>query len=571
MKNISGKIFTFFIIVLIIVAGVSYWNYRRQTFSKEILKLEILGPETCQAGEEVEYTVKYKNNGSIRLEELRFIFEYPEGSLLSEGETARIAKELDDIYPGQEEILKFKTRVFGKEGEIRTARANLSYSPKNLKALYESTSTLSTKIESVPVTFGFDFPSKVVAGKELEISLNYFSNLDFPLSDLRAKIEYPSDFEFLSAKPEGIEKNEWEIKMLNQAEGGRIEVSGFVSGQVGGQKMFKAQLGIWIKDHFFILKETNRGVEIIRPRLAISQRINGLSDYITSPGELLRCEIFFRNIGEESFENLFLTARLDGPFDIESINSVFGKVITGDKSIIWDWRDVPELRYLAPGEEGNVEFWVNVQSNWSAEGSSGRNIALRNEVSLSQVKEVFETKINSRLEIAQSGYFDDAANLFLGEPRPEGKKIFGNSGPIPPKVGETTTYTIIWQLKNCCNAVANVKVRASLSPSVRLTGKIFPEEEKEKFAFDSQSGEILWDVGSLEPGGATPVPQKSLSFQIVLAPSENQRGLVATLINEARISGEDQFTGATLKSSSNSVDTTLPDDTTVNPEQGVVE
>lgn len=553
----KSKIFTFFVISLIIFAGISFWIYRRQTFSKEILKLEILGPETCQAGQEIEYTVKYKNNGSVRLEELRFIFEYPEGSLLAKDQEKRVIKDLPDLYPGQEEVLKFRTRIFGKKGEVKVAKASLNYRPKNLKAFYESKSSFSTKIESVPITFALDFPSKIVSGKETKISLNYFSNLDFPLSDLRVKIEYPQGFEFLKSEPQGIEKNEWEIKILNQAEGGRIDVFGKISGQIGGQKIFKAQLGIWIRDRFFILKETVRGIEIVRPHLAIFQQVNRFSDYIASPGELLHYEIFFRNIGEEPFENLFLVSRLEGPFDFASLRSEFGKVNLADKSILWDWRDIPQLRYLAPGEEGKVEFWINLEEDWQLKSEFDKNFTLKNQVSLFQVKEEFVTKINSKLEILQAGYFED--------------EVFGNSGPIPPKVGEKTTYTIVWQVKNYYNDVKNVKVRAILPPGVKLTGKIFPENEKEKFTFDSRSREILWDVGDLPAGTGILFPQKSLAFQIEFLPTENQRGLVATLINEASVSGEDQFTLTNLKMSAPGVDTTLPDDPTVNPEQGVVE
>ena len=551
------NLFTYFIILLLILVGISYWFYRGQSFSKGNLKLEILGPESCEAGQAVEYIVKYKNNGNVSLEDLEFVFEYPDGALLSEDYTKRITKSLQDLYPGQEEILKFPARLFGEQNVTKTVKTSLNYRPKNLKAFYESTSTFSTRIESLPLTFGFDFPSKVIAGKDIKVSLNYFSNLDFPVSNLRIKIEYPSDFEFLSSKPEGIEKNEWEIKMLNQAEGGKIDISGIVSGEIGGQKVFRAQLGIWLQDQFFPLKEILRGIEIVKPHLAISQHINGSPDYIASPGELLRHEIIFRNIGEEAFEDLFLVARLSGPFESDNINSEQGKINTADKSILWDWRDVPELRYLAPGEEGVIEFWIDLEKDWNAYNNTGDNFVLKNEVSLFQVKQEFITKINSKLNIVQSGYFKD--------------EVFGNSGAIPPKVDKDTTYTIIWQAKNYYNDVSNAKVRAILPPGVKLTGEIFPEEEKEKFSFDSESGEVLWNLGDLEAGIGRTLPNKSLAFQIVFIPSENQKGLVATLINEAQISGEDQFTGTTIRASSSVIDTTLPDDSTISHAQGIVE
>ena len=551
------KIFNILIFVLIIFVGISYWVYKRQAFSKDILKLEILGPETCKAGEEIEYTIKYKNNGSVRLEDLKFAFEFPEGALLGADQSQRMTKELGDLYPGQEEIFKFQTRLFAQEAEIRTAKASLNYRPKNLKAIYESKSTFSTKIKTIPLSFGFDFPSKVVDGKEAKIALNYFSNLDFPLSDLRVKIEYPSNFEFLSSRPQGIEKNEWEIKMLNKAEGGRVEISGIIFGEIGSHKIFKAELGIWVQDKFFVLAETSRGVEIIKPHLVISQQINGSSDYIAAPGEMLHYEIFFRNIGTQSFENLFLVSSLEGPFDPESIKADMGEVNAADGSVLWDWKNVPELRNLGQGDQGKVEFWVNLKKDWSVRNISDKNFTLKNQVLLSQIRDELEVKINSQLVVEQKGYFED--------------EVFGNSGSVPPEVGKKTTYTIIWQVRNYYNNVDNVKVRAILPPGVKITGNIFPEDQKQKFTFDSQSREILWNLGNLEVGTGILSPDKSLAFQIELTPFENQKGLVATLINEAQVSGEDQFTGLNIQASDSRIDTTLPDDSTISPNQGVVQ
>ncbi|MEK7124692.1 MAG: hypothetical protein AAB877_03385, partial [Patescibacteria group bacterium] len=58
-----------FILLGIVVAGAAVFLYWRSAiFSKEILRIEILGPETAKLGEEIEYTVKYKNNGNFVLE-----------------------------------------------------------------------------------------------------------------------------------------------------------------------------------------------------------------------------------------------------------------------------------------------------------------------------------------------------------------------------------------------------------------------------------------------------------------------------------------------------------------------
>jgi len=559
------KKFIFIIIILCIALGAAgFWYWQRNPYSKEILKLEILGSGEAAIFQEVEYTVKYKNNGNVRLEEPRLIFEFPEHTLLEEGLSRRQEmgpEELGDIYPGEEKTIQFKGRLFGKEGDIKTAKAWLSYRPKNLQARYESATTFTTEIKSVPLTFDFDLSSKIEAGRDFKFSLNYYSSLDYPLSNLGIKIEYPSGFEFLGSDPQGLAKTEWEISLLNQAEGGRIEITGKLSGEVKEQKIFKATLGIWQEDEFVLLKEITRGVEITRPRLFVFQQINGQSQYIANPGELLHYEIFFRNIGEEPFTDLFLVATLEGRgFDLETVKADLSQFKKGDNSIIWDWRDVPKLRFLGQGEEGKVEFWINLKDEWEISSPQEKNAILKNTVLISQIKEEFETKINSKLAISQRGYYQE-----------EG---FGNSGPIPPKVGETTTYTIIWQAKNYFNDVKNVKVKAVLPSNVRLTGKIFPEQESSKFAFDIQSREIIWMVRDnrvMETGTGVLNPAPNIAFQVALTPTSGQKGKVLPIIKGAIITGEDQWTESFIEGKTSAIDTTLPDDSTVSPNQGVVQ
>ncbi|MFH1423877.1 MAG: hypothetical protein ABIG29_02930, partial [Candidatus Nealsonbacteria bacterium] len=244
--NYSKSKFILLAIGLILIVGlVGFWSWQKNSWSKDRLKLEILGPAEVALGQEIEYTVRYKNNGNIRLEDPRLTFEYPAYSLVGEEEPLRKEITLESIYPGQEQTFNFKARLFGKEGEMKKAQVWLNYRPKNLKAPYENKTEHNVRINSVPLTLEFDLPSKIDPGKEINFQLNYFSNVDYPLADLGIKVEYPSDFEFQSSKPRPLEKTEWSVGLLNKAEGGRIQITGNLSGGVGEQKQFKAQLGTW--------------------------------------------------------------------------------------------------------------------------------------------------------------------------------------------------------------------------------------------------------------------------------------------------------------------------------------
>ncbi len=553
------KIIIYLLILIVVIGAIGYWYYQKKTFSKEILKLEILGPETVKMGEKIEYTLKYKNNGDFTLEEPRLVFQYPDNSLIDDGKTI-VPKDLEDIYPGQEQTIKFPARLLGKENDLKVAQASISYRPKNLSARYESKTTLTTKIEFIPLTLEFDLPSKLESGKDVQFSLNYFSNIDYLFSNLRIQVEYPAGFEFSSSEPKGLEKTDWEILSLERAKGGRIKINGKLGGETGDRQAFKAKIGIWQEGEFILLKETDKEIEIIKPLLYISQQINGASNYAASPGERLDYEIFFKNIGTSPFENQYLIVRLDGEaFDLSTLKAKLGEFRQDDNLIIWDWKQVPELRFLDIQDEGEVKFEVKLKESWPASESTANQTVIKDKVNISQINEEFQTKVNSKLEISQKGYFQD--------------EVFGNSGPVPPQAGQTTTYTIMWQAKNYYNDVKNVKVKATLPQGVELTGKIFPQEESTRFSFDSQSREIVWVVGNsevLKAGTGVLNQSPGVSFQISLTPNSNQKGMVLPIINEAKITGEDQWTEKTIEGKALLINTTLPDDQVITDHSGII-
>jgi len=511
--------------------------------------LEILGPTETELAQGIEYIVKYKNNGNILLEKPKVIFEYPKNSIEisgPEGNSLRQEKELPDIYPGEEKTVSFKARLLGKENEAKTAKAWLSYQPKNLKARYESATTFTTLIKSVPLTFEFDIPSKIDSGKENLFTLNYFSNLNYPLSDLRIKIEYPDGFEFKESRPKSLGDNEWEIPFLNKTEGGRIEISGTLNGGLGENKIFRASLGVWQGGEFILLKETAWGVQIVQPSIFISQRINDSPQYVANPGEYLHYEISFKNTGDKGLENLFLAVQLNKEiFDFNAVQAGSGRVQKDSGSIIWDTASLPSLKIFPAMEEGGVDFWIKLKDDLP------QSPVISTKISVGLAQEEFINKINTNFSLSQKEYYNQGP--------------FKNSGPIPPQAGQPTSYTISWQIQNSYNDVKNLKVKAILPAQARLTGELLPNNAK--FTFDQASREIVWEAGDLAIRAESP----EIFFQIAFTPDNSQRGQTPKLLSGVKIIGDDNWTGQSVQSSASDIDTSLPDDPTIGPGQGIVQ
>ena len=117
------KILIIFAVLLVAVAAVGLWFWQRNTFSKGVLKLEILGPTQAAVGQELEYTVTYQNTGNVTLQQPDLLFSFPDNSIPSNGMNLReevTGNKLGDIYPGQEKSFSFKARLFGKDGDVQT-------------------------------------------------------------------------------------------------------------------------------------------------------------------------------------------------------------------------------------------------------------------------------------------------------------------------------------------------------------------------------------------------------------------------------------------------------------------
>ncbi len=547
MKKINKNIIFIGGLAFLLLAGfLGFWYYRDTFFSKEVLKLEILGSETANVGDEVTYTVKYKNNGNFVLQNPKLIFQLPDNSLNEDSKT-RFSQNLKDVYPGVEGIVTFTARLLGKEDEVKIARAWLSYTPKNLSVRYESDTIFITKIKTVPITLTFDMPLKIEKGKEVSYSVNYFSNIDYPLENLSVKINTAPGFNATSSLPTSLDNVEWKLETLQKAKGGRITVRGVATGDSGNNLNFSAQLGMWIDGIFVVIKQVDQDISIINPLLFISQQINHNSNYTAAPGEVLHYEIYLRNIGSSAFNDVFVQSDLEGfGFDFSTLKSDSGNVRPSDGLIIWDSKQVSVLQRINPQQEVKVTFDVKLKDSWVPSDEEKNNILLKNIVKVSDVSQEFSNKVSSRIGISQKAYYS-------------GQQGFINIGPVPPEVNKSTTYTIVWQVKNYLNDLKNVKVRAVLPSNVSLVA-VLPESQIPYFSLDSVSRQIVWLVGEAKAGIGVTSLSPTISFQVSLTPNFLQKGSPANLIGQVTISGEDQFTGNVISGTIAGLTTALPDD-----------
>lgn len=522
-----------FLILIVLLAVLAFLSWNKMSFSKEVLKVEILGPEKTTIGEDVEYIVKFKNNGNVRLEKPELTFTYPDNSIIENGDgkvRVMTSDELNgDIYPGEERTFKFNARLLGKEKETKVAKVSISFQPKDLKTRSEVSTTFTTILGEIPLNLTLDVAEKVGTGKALTLKVNYSSNVAYPLEDLTCYLTYPEDFEFLYSQPKGMDNTQFDIPILNEAGSGRIEISGILNGQSMEQKVFKAKIGIWQDGNFILLKEVIKGVEIVAPSLYITQKVNNDENYSASVGDQLHYEITFRNVGDEALKDMVLIVRLEGDaLDLDSIKSTDGKWTKGDNSIVWEGSKIPELQLLDIGQVGKVEFWIDVKDQWTMKSLNDKNPIIKDKVTLGAARQDFLTKVDSVISAVQKVY-------------PE-NKYFENSGPYPLETGEKTYLTVEWKAINNYNDLEKAKMVTALPESITFEGKTYPEGME--ITYDENTSEVICNIGSLPAGAGVIKDPKICAFQISIQPELADEMII--LLGSAQLSGVDQWTNKTL-------------------------
>jgi len=117
---------------------------------------------------------------------------------------------------------------------------------------------------------------------------------------------------------------------------------------------------------------------------------------------------------------------------------------------------------------------------------------------------------------------------------------FGSSGPLPPKIGEETVFTVHWQIANPGNDMNSVEVRALLPPGVMWKNIVSVGLGQSEPAFNPNSSEVKWNIGVLPQGTGALTPKYEASFQVSVKPSV--AGQIPVIAKDGSFSGMDSFT-----------------------------
>jgi len=546
----------FFVILVLSSVFFYFWLI---SFKKSLIDFNISGPTQISSGETGVYTISYWNNTNQILQNATLAVHYPQDAVVGDNKIIQNI-DLGTIGVGGGGKQEITVSFIGLDKSIQKLGAVLSYKPQNTASTFENEASKEVAISGTALSIDFRAPDAVLPNIKGVYTVHYQNNTNKVFQNVSIEAKYPGDFKFISSdKAPAKSNNVWDLGDLNPGEEGDITVLGILNNVQSAN--FELAIGVVVNNKFYKFSQSSPSVDLIDLPFKIGISINGQSNLTVNPGDRLQFKIHYENGAGIALSDVVLTAKLDGlMYDFSSLetNGYFNGVTN---TITWNAGNLPNFRNLPPNSSGDVDFEINVKPQYVIRTFRDKNFLLQLSAlmetptappslavkSLSAVSDLV-LKINTKAELKALGYYFDS--------------VIQNSGPLPPKVNQTTTYTIHWKIANYSNDINNVIVKAILPEGVSWLNKKAGAGAA-TLEYNDRTSELTWNAGQVSAGTGILLDPYEVIFQVGLTPAANKVNMVVSILSDSTLTGSDSFTGSEIMTTAPALKTDLPDDPSV--------
>ncbi len=579
-KKIIYFVVGFFVLATFALLGLNkYLEYTSWSIDK--IEMTLDGPANLTSGSYARWILVITNRNTSALEDVELFFDYPEGSYIAtegfikEQKATQLRINLGDIFPGKSIQKDFNARIVAPENSLRSATATINFKPKGISKEIKKSVKFTTSISNFPIILKIEAPRQIFSNKEIFYKINYINSSENAFNNLRIKVQYPPGFIYSESDPlPSEEKNIWQIDKLGPTQEGQIKIKGIITGQENDFKTILAMIeGLEGEEYVIYTKQTSQ-TEIISSPLALKIKVNGEDNPSVYAGQELQYNIIFENNFDAPLQDLYLSAKLDGTMFNLSTLRTNGYFDVYTNTITWGPREIPQLKVLNPKESGSASFKINLKNFFPILNpykdkeffvKVSFNIGTRSVPQLIGLKEInYSTdvinKINTQVFLRVQAFYR------------ENFTSIQNFGPIPPQVGQTTTFTLHWQIINVSNDIDDVVISATLPTGVVWTNNYYANFSKEGITYDESLKRVTWKVGKVPAttGIANGLPVYQAVFQVAITPGPHQINKPVDLLDKTTLTAKDTFTGINIEVSGLKQSTSTLEDQNIDSRQGLV-
>jgi hypothetical protein len=303
--------------------------------------------------------------------------------------------------------------------------------------------------------------------------------------------------------------------------------------------------------------------QLVTSDLNLTMTLNGSKDDgAVNFGQTLNYSLSYSNQGSNTFKDVIIMAAVSGDFvnwnSLQDANNGQAQ----NQAVVWTENEIPALKTINPGDSGTINFSLKVSPFTANDLGKGLTVSAYGQYSLnkqavtgdSNKSNTLTSQINSDANLSEQIRYFDSNNLPVG------------SGPLPPQVGQATTFKVYWTVANSLHELSDARVVFPL-PSY-VTWISTGSTNVGSLYYDNASHSVIWEIGRL-PVSAGNV---SANFGISITPAAADQNKILVLSPGSTLSALDTVTKATITKTTSAKTTKLEDDTIASPNNsGIVQ
>ena len=544
-----GAAFLFFLVSLGIAGYVFYVGGNSVSVDK--VTVDVQGPTTIAGGDVVPLSLTITNTNSVAIENATIEIDFPNGTRNATNVLAAYpsyTENLGAIGSGQTVTRSIKAIVFGGSGQSLALPVSLSYGTAGSNAIFVKKSSYALTVSTTPLSVSVQTLSETVSGQPLSLTLIVNSNATVPLCNVVLTGAFPFGF-LVTSSSVPLNNSSFLLGTLNPGASKTVTLTGTLTGQDSEQRVVHFTVGTANTSRDQTLAVTymsqDAAVTITAPFINTTLSLNGDSspNVVISPGSSQNVTLSYTNTLPTSITNAAVAVALSGSaVDYTSIQTTNGFYNSVNHTVVFSRDTDPALASLAPGASGVGVFTFSTLPVSAGTLSPAVNFA----ISVSGTR-IGQTNVPEQVSAFATKTAKVTTSVALAASSLHSSGPLGMSGPIPPRTGQATTYTILWNVQNKGSAVAGGTVSATLPSYVSYANQTAGTGS---FSYDNSSRTVTWTVGDLAQGGSA-----QGAFQVSLTPSTSQKGSAPALSSGASFSGFDRFAGVQVSATADPVTT----------------
>ena len=489
-------------IMMLFVALIFFWNH--PITSNRYIDLEMSINSEQVSGQDVSYVIYWENDNRNTIEDAYMSLVPPRGFDFKEVITNGFEYSekdniitLGNLLPGSNgeftiNGLMWADTKLGADWEIRMYYKNLGL---------RHNKTISRNIEYIGslLSSNISVPEKVYLNNRLPIKLTVTNNSSDNLSDVKLAVQFPADFEYLQYTY-NFKDHEWNIGSLNANETKELELIGRLTYLAAAQAKFGIATNIIINDEPLRQDWKIAEADYILPKVDLDLSITAQDQYIL--GNEYQAQIYYYNYEEVDLNDVQVKFYSSGV----GLETEFTPSQYYSKTVEVQAEDFFNPKFIIKRISGDTgtEMSIWAELSWLDNKGDGTNRIY-----------VFSEK----KQLTVTPHLDISARLYYFTP--SGDQI--GYGPLPPEVGESTSYWVSIRLWPSFGGVENLILKAQLGNNVKLID------------YNSSLGNVIngdgisWEVDEYDTSWYyQPQPRLNLQFEII--PDNSQVGKTVSLL-----------------------------------------